>query len=27
MDADDDIDFDPPKMADEDWGFKPAEFD
>jgi PHD/YefM family antitoxin component YafN of YafNO toxin-antitoxin module len=25
MDADDDIDFDPPKL--EDFGFKPAEFD
>lgn len=27
MDADDDIEFDPPKIEDADWGFKPAEFD
>jgi prevent-host-death family protein len=27
MDADDDIDFDPPKLEDDDWGFKPVEFD
>ena len=27
MDADDNIDFDPPKLEDSDWGFKPVEFD
>jgi prevent-host-death family protein len=27
MDAGDDFDFDPPKLEDDDWGFKPVEFD
>lgn len=27
MGSEDDIDFDPPKLEDDEWGFKPVEFD